>query len=135
MIIHQNKYQRAKVSGQVHQTTPMVTQPGIKINPLSSHTTPWLPANLPKFGLSERQEQEGSLSLSHSAVGEKFRPDMMDIQQHQQHHNEQLMHMQQYCDQQLQQLLGQHQHLSLTHAEEQTEILLITAILSAPLKI
>ena len=45
------------------------------------------------------------------------------------------MHMQQYCDQQLQQLLGQHQHVSLTHAEEQTEILLITAILSAPLKI
>lgn len=45
------------------------------------------------------------------------------------------MHMQQYCDQQLQQLLGQHQHLSLTHAEEQMEILLITAILSAPLKI
>ena len=79
MIIHPNKYQRAKVSGQVHQTTPMVTQPGIKINPLSSHTTPWLLANLPKFGLSGRQEQEGSLSLSHSAVGEKFRPDMMDI--------------------------------------------------------
>lgn len=43
--------------------------------------------------------------------------------------------MQQYCDQNMQQLLGQHQHLSLTHAEEQTEILLITAILSAPLKI
>ena len=49
---------------------------------------------------------------------------MIDIQQQQQRHNEQLMYMQQYRDQQLQQLLGQHQQLSLTltlpHAEVQT---------------
>lgn len=46
---------------------------------------------------------------------------MIDIQRQQQRHNERLMHMQQYRDQQLQQLLGQHQQLSLTltllHAE------------------
>ena len=46
------------------------------------------------------------------------------LQRLQQRHMEQLMYMQQYCDQQLQQLLGQHQQLSLTltlpHAEVQT---------------
>ena len=49
---------------------------------------------------------------------------MIDIQRQQQCHNEQLMHMQRYRDQQLQKLLLQHQHLSLTltlpHAEVQT---------------
>ena len=46
------------------------------------------------------------------------------LQRLQQRHMEQLMYMQQYCDQQLQQLLGQHQQLFLTltlpHAEVQT---------------
>jgi len=45
-------------------------------------------------------------------------------QQQQQQHNEQLMYMWQYLDQQLQQLLGQHQKLSLMlmlpHAQVQT---------------
>jgi len=49
---------------------------------------------------------------------------MIDIQRQQQQHNEQLMYMQQYRDQQLQQLLGQHKQLFLTltppHAEVQT---------------
>ena len=49
---------------------------------------------------------------------------MIDIQRQEQRHNEQLMHMQQHCDQHLQQLLGPHQQLSLTltlpHAEVQT---------------
>ena len=108
----------------------MVTQLDGKIHPLSPHATPWLPENLPKLGLSERCpdpneiKQERSPSPSHSAVGEKFIQDMIDIQRQQQRHNEQLMHMQQYRDQQLQQLLGQNQHLSLTltlpHAEVQT---------------
>ena len=125
-----NKPQTAKLPGEIHQANPVVTQLDGKIHPLSPHATPWLPENLPKLGLSERCpdpneiKQERSPSPSHSAVGEKFIQDMIDIQRQQQRHNEQLMHMQRYRDQQLQQLLGQHQHLSLMltlpHNEVQT---------------
>lgn len=122
-----NKPQTAKLSKEVHQANAVVTQPDGETYPVSPHATPWFPENLPKLGLSERYpdpneiKQERSPSPSHSAVGEKFIQDMIDIQRQQQRHNEQLMHMQQYRDQQLQ---GQHQHLSLTltlpHAEVQT---------------
>ena len=125
-----NKPQTAKLPAEIHQANPVVTQPDGKIHPLSPHATPWLPENLPKLGLSERCQdpnevkKERSPSPRHSAVGEKFIQDMIDIQRQQQRHNEQVMHMQQYCDQQLQQVLGQHQHLSLTltlpHAEVHT---------------
>ena len=91
--------------------------------------TPWTPVVLPKpefsYGRSDREgvKQERSQSPTNSDIGEKFVRDMIDIQRQQQRHNEQLMHMQQYRDQQLQQLLGQHQQLSLTltlpHAEVQ----------------
>ena len=61
-------------------------------------------------------KQERSSSPSTSDIGEKVVRGMIDIQWQQQRHlyNEQLMYMQQYRDQQLQQLLGQHQQLSLT---------------------
>ena len=125
-----NKPQTVKLPAEIHQANPVVIQPDGKIHPLSPHATPWLPENLPKLGLSERcldpneVKKERSPSPRHSAVGEKFIQDMIDIQRQQQRHNEQVMHMQQYCDQQLQQVLGQHQHLSLTltlpHAEVHT---------------
>ena len=95
-----NKPQTAKLPGEIHQANPVVTQLDGKIHPLSPHATPWLPENLPKLGLSERCpdpneiKQERSPSPSHSAVGEKFIRDMIDIQRQQQRHNEQLMHMQ-----------------------------------------
>lgn len=114
--------QRPKESG--------ITQPGNKFDNLSPQATPWSSANLPKLELSDRRsnrteiKQERTSSPSNSEIGEKFIQDMIDIQRQQQRHNEQLMHMQQYRDQQLQQLLGQHQQLSLTltlpHAEVQT---------------
>ena len=123
-----NKPQTAKLPGEIHQANPVVTQLDGKIHPLPPHVTPWLPENLPKLGLSERcpdpneVKQERSPSSSHSAVGEKFIQDMIDIQRQQQRHNEQLMHMQQYRDQQLQQLLGQNQHLSLTLTLPRAEV-------------
>ena len=114
--------QRPKESG--------ITQPGNKFDNLSPQATPWSSANVPKLELSDRRsncteiKQERTPSSSNSEIGEKFIQDMIDIQRQQQRHNEQLMHMQQYRDQQLQQLLGQHQQLSLTltllHAEVQT---------------
>lgn len=55
--------------------------------------------------------------MCNSDVAEKFIQDMIDIQRQQQRHSEQLIHMQQYRDQQLQQLLRQHQQLTLPHAE------------------
>lgn len=114
--------QRPKESG--------ITQPGNKFDNLSPQATPCSSANLPKLELSDHRsnrteiKQERTSSPSNSEIGEKFIQDMIDIQRQQQRHNEQLMHMQQYRDQQLQQLLGQHQQLSLTltlpHAEVQT---------------
>ena len=89
------------------------------------------PVILPKLELSDRHsnrneiKQERIPSPSNSAVGEKVILDMIDIQrQQQQRHNEQLIHVQPYRDQQLQQRLGQYQQLSQTialpHAEVQT---------------
>lgn len=66
-------------------------------------------------------KQEHNPSVCHSDVGENFIQDMTDIRRQQQWHNEQLMHMQQYRNEQFRQVLGQHQQLSLTltlpHAE------------------
>ena len=109
---------------------PQVPGRSEELKPDPKQGTPWTPVILPKPGLSdgrfdrEGAKQEGSPSPNNSDIGEKFVRDMIDIQQQQQQHNKQLMHMQQYRDQQLQQLLGQHQQLSLTltlpHAEVQT---------------
>ena len=110
-----------------HQPIPVNSQPGRQFKIFSPEANPWTPANLPKPELSDHRsnsneiKRERSPSSSNSAVGEKFIQDMIDIQRQQQQHNEQLMYMQQYRDHQLQQLLGQHQQLSLTltlpHAE------------------
>ena len=125
-----NKFQEANGSEEVNWTAPVVTQPGSKFNIFSPQADSWFPTNPPKFELSNHRsdrneiKKQRSSSTSTSDVGEKFIQDMIDIQRQQQRHNEQLMYMQQYRDQQLQQLLGQHQQLSLTltlpHAEVQT---------------
>ena len=125
-----NESQRTTGSRKDRQPTPEDSQPGSKFKTFTPQATPWAPANLPKLELSDRCsdpneiKRERSPSQSNSAVGEKFIQDMIDIQRQQQQHNEQPMYMQQYRDQQLQQLLGQHKQLFLTltppHAEVQT---------------
>ena len=66
--------------------------------------------------------QKGSASSADSSTGEKFLQELIDIQKKQQRRNEQLMIFQQSCDRQLQELLSQHQMLSLTPSLPSTEV-------------
>ena len=105
----------------------VINQPGIKAKIFSPQGTAWSPVIPPKPELNDHHvdhkgiKKERSPSLSTSDAGEKSVRDMIDIQRQQQPHNEQLMYMQQHRNQQL---LGQHQQLSLTltlpHADMQT---------------
>ena len=119
--------QESRRSEELRPNPAVINQPSGKPNIFSPQGTAWSPVIPPKPEFSDHREgvkQERSLSPTTSDIGEKFVRDMIDIQRQQQCHNEQLMYMQQYRDQQLQQLLGQHQQLSLTltlpHAEVQT---------------
>ena len=122
--------QEPRRSEELLPNTAVINQTGIRPKIFSPQGTAWSPLIPPKPELNDHHvdhkgiKQERSPSPSASDAGEKFVRDMIDIQRQQQPHNEQLMYMQQHRDQQLQQLLGQHQQLSLTltlpHAEVQT---------------
>ncbi|XP_068716993.1 uncharacterized protein [Montipora capricornis] len=122
--------QRPRRPEELQPDPAVINQPGSKPKIFSPQGTAWSPVILLKPELNDHHvdhegiKQERSPSPGASDVGEKFVRDMIDIQRQQQRHNEQLMYMQQYSDQKLQQLLGQHQQLSLTltlpHAEVQT---------------
>ena len=66
--------------------------------------------------------QKGSPSSTDSSTGEKFLQELIDIQREQQQHNERFMVFQQSRDRQLQELLSQHQNLSLTLSLPSTEV-------------
>ena len=69
-----------------------------------------------------RNCQKGSASSADSSTGEKFLQELIDIQKKQQRRNEQLMIFQQSRNRQLQELLSQHQKLSLTPSLLSTEV-------------
>ena len=66
--------------------------------------------------------QKGNSSSADSSTGEKCLQELIDIQKKQQQHNERLMTFEQSRDRQLQELLSQHQKLSLTLSLPSTEV-------------